>query len=51
MNFKRYQELKPLAEKIDALSHSKVNKSHKDYVARINRVGKIIRCLDKELKN
>ena len=49
MKFKKYQELKPLAEKIDALSNSTKKKSHKDYVSRINRVGEIIRLLNKEL--
>lgn len=41
----KYQQLKTLAEQIDAIENPKENKSHSDYTSRINRVGKIIRAL------
>lgn len=45
----KYQQLKPLAEQIDAIENTKENKSHSDYTSRINRVGKIIRVLAKNV--
>lgn len=48
MRYEIYQILKPLAEKIDNLSNPVKNKSHKDYVDRINITGKIIRILAEE---